>query len=60
VVAKQQNTHQVNNPDQPYLVSTSAPAEDTWSTPGTTQSTTGGGQQTYIPESSDINSPNIT
>ncbi len=60
VVPKQQSTHQVNNPDQPYLTSTTSPAEDTWSTPGTTQSTTGGGQQTYIPEGSDINSPNFT
>lgn len=59
VVPKQQNNHSVSDPTTPYLVSTTSPADDTWSAPGTTQHAPGGGQQTYIPEGSDLNSTKV-
>ncbi len=37
------------SPDTPYLQSTAAPANDTWSTPGQPQPAMGGGTQYYVP-----------
>jgi hypothetical protein len=51
VVPKVQKTYQVD-PDAPYIESTSAPVNDTWSVPGQSVPTNGGGTQRTIGERS--------
>jgi hypothetical protein len=52
VLSKEERVHKIH-PTSPYLQSTAAPANDTWSVPGMVQPAKGGGSQYFIPTGCD-------